>query len=81
VTSRANEVSSDAGSSRTAAMAAAAFLKVAGKPNNAEKAKEEEVGTEDDGHLSIEVAERTLRWHAEAIGRCVELSAPAEVYV
>ncbi|KAK0545750.1 Exocyst complex component 5 [Tilletia horrida] len=29
--------------------------------------------------LSLDVAERLLRWHAEAIGRCVELSAQADV--
>ncbi|KAK0538566.1 Exocyst complex component 5 [Tilletia horrida] len=29
--------------------------------------------------LNLDVAERLLRWHAEAIGRCVDLSAQADV--
>lgn len=32
-----------------------------------------------DGDLSLEVAEKMLRWHAESIGRCVDLSSPSEV--
>lgn len=32
-----------------------------------------------DGDLSLEVAEKMLRWHAESIGRCVDLSSPTEV--
>jgi hypothetical protein len=34
---------------------------------------------ERDGELNLEVAERMLRWHAEAIGRCVDLSTSSEV--
>lgn len=34
-----------------------------------------------DGLLRLEVAERMLKWHAEAIGRMVELSVPADVCV
>ncbi|CAO1615975.1 unnamed protein product [Sympodiomycopsis kandeliae] len=34
---------------------------------------------ENDGELSLTVAERMLRWHAEAIGRCIDLSNPSEV--
>ena len=29
---------------------------------------------EEEGMLSIDVAEKMLKWHAEAVGRCVELS-------
>jgi hypothetical protein len=32
-----------------------------------------------DGELKLEVAERMLKWHAEAVGRMVELSAPSDV--
>ncbi|MCO5590018.1 hypothetical protein L7F22_043987 [Adiantum nelumboides] len=32
-----------------------------------------------DGALSLEVAERMLRWHAEAIGRCVDLSSSSDM--
>jgi hypothetical protein len=34
---------------------------------------------ERDGDLNLEVAERMLRWHAEAIGRCVDLSSSSDV--
>ena len=34
-----------------------------------------------DGILTLEMAERMLKWHAEAVGRVVELSPSAEVYV
>ena len=41
-------------------------------------------GTADDvedreGELSLDMAERMLKWHAEAIGRCVDLSSSTEV--
>lgn len=32
-----------------------------------------------DGELSLDVAEKMLRWHAESIGRCVDLTSPSEV--
>ncbi|CBQ67730.1 related to exocyst complex 100 kDa component [Sporisorium reilianum SRZ2] len=32
-----------------------------------------------DGDLSLDMAEKMLRWHAESIGRCVDLSSPSEV--
>ena len=35
--------------------------------------------TEDDGKLSVDVAEKILKWHAEAVGRCVELSPPSDL--
>ena len=57
--------------------AAAAFLKVAGRPQS----RDEEVPTEEDGVLSTEVSESMLKWHAEAIGRCVELSAASDMWV
>lgn len=34
---------------------------------------------ETEGELSLSVAERMLRWHAEAIGRCVDLSNQSDV--
>jgi hypothetical protein len=34
---------------------------------------------DNDGELSLAVAERMLRWHAEAVGRCVDLSSPSDV--
>lgn len=35
--------------------------------------------TEEEGKLKVEVAEKMLKWHAESIGRCVELSVPGEL--
>ena len=40
-----------------------------------------DVPTEEDGRLSIDVAEKVLTWHAEAVGRCVELSMQSDLYV
>ncbi|KAK4049397.1 Exocyst complex component 5 [Microbotryomycetes sp. JL201] len=34
---------------------------------------------EGDGELDLEVAEKMLKWHAEAVGRMVELSSPGDV--
>ncbi|WFD41778.1 Exocyst complex component 5 [Malassezia psittaci] len=31
------------------------------------------------GELSLELAESMLRWHAEALGRCVDLAQPTEI--
>lgn len=35
--------------------------------------------TAEDGVLNIDVAEKLLAWHAEAVGRCVELSIPSDL--
>ena len=32
-----------------------------------------------DGVATLQMAERMLKWHAEAIGRVVELSSPSDV--
>jgi hypothetical protein len=32
-----------------------------------------------DGVLTVDMAERMLKWHAEAVGRVVELSAAGDV--
>jgi exocyst complex component 5 len=79
VTTKAAELSSNSGSSRTAALAASAFLKVAGKSSVQERGREEAMLIEADGELSLDAAQRMLRWHAEAIGRCVELSPASDV--
>ena len=34
------------------------------------------VVTDADGHISLDIAERMLTWHAEAVGRMIELSNP-----
>lgn len=47
----------------------------------AEKEKPpEELLREEDGKLNLEVAEKMLKWHAEAIGRCAELNSTSEMY-
>lgn len=71
---------SSSGSLTTSAQAAAAFMRLGGitadkKPDN----PNEEPVREEDGQLTLEMAEKMLKWHAEAIGRCVELTAPQEV--
>ncbi|KAF8514881.1 exocyst complex component Sec10 [Hysterangium stoloniferum] len=82
----ASSASSTPGTATTTAQAAAAFMKFSGLGaaaiNEREKEKEktgEEAPREEDGRLSIDVAEKMLRWHAEAIGRCVELSSTSDV--
>lgn len=55
------------------------FTKLSGvTSSNGEKEPEIHVDP-NDGLLKLEVAERMLRWHAEAVGRMVELSAPSDV--
>lgn len=39
----------------------------------------EDIIKEEDGQLSLDAAERMLRWHAESVGRCVELSAQGDM--
>lgn len=44
-----------------------------------ENSQPEQLYEEGDGELDIVVAEKMLKWHAEAVGRMVELSAPSDV--
>ena len=69
------------GSSTTSAQAAAAILRYGGlgSANKAKDRNSEEPIREEDGQLHIAVAEIMLKWHAEAVGRCVELSSPSDV--
>ncbi|THH26812.1 hypothetical protein EUX98_g7374 [Antrodiella citrinella] len=70
---------STSGTSTTSAAAAAAILRYGGLgAANKDQDKEEPV-REEDGQLNINVAEIMLRWHAEAVGRCVELSPTSDV--
>ncbi|KAF8742465.1 hypothetical protein AX14_004331 [Amanita brunnescens Koide BX004] len=64
----------------TSAQAAAALMRFGGI--NAERINDrssEEPLREEDGFLDVAVAEKMLKWHAEAIGRCVELSPVGDV--
>lgn len=78
--------SSTTGTSASA-QAAAALMKFSGFSANAPKVaapKEPEKPVEDpvkeeDGLLGLDAAEQMLKWHAEAVGRCVVLSPPNDV--
>lgn len=48
-------------------------------PDKDNKTAPAEVLTEEDGRLSIDIAEKILSWHAEAVGRCVELSMQSDL--
>ena len=67
---------SASGTSTTSARAAAALLRYGGL---SAREKEEEPVREEDGQLHIAVSEIMLKWHAEAVGRCVELSSASDV--
>ncbi|EUC67467.1 exocyst complex component Sec10, partial [Rhizoctonia solani AG-3 Rhs1AP] len=70
--------SSNSAPGSTRAQAAAAFMKFSGI-SGAQAESEEDPIKEEDGTPSIEVAETMLKWHAEAIGRCVEIGPASEV--
>lgn len=78
--SAAAEKTATTSSNSTSAQAAAALMKFSGLSSSVNQEKQEEI-REEDGLLSLDVAERMLRWHAEAVGRCIELSASGDVYV
>ncbi|KAF8969479.1 exocyst complex protein [Flammula alnicola] len=78
--SAATTTTTASGASTTSAQAAAALMRfgVINPDRNADKSPEEPI-REEDGVLSVDVAEKMLKWHAETIGRCVELSPPNDV--
>ncbi|KAH9938361.1 exocyst complex protein [Fomitopsis serialis] len=66
--------------SSTAAAVFSRFGNLAGGGDrNQAKVEQEEPLRDEDGQVSVQVAERMLKWHAEAIGRCVELSPSSDV--
>lgn len=66
--------------STTSAQAAAAIMRFGSMmTDRAHERISEEPIREEDGLLDIDTAEKMLRWHAEAVGRCVELSAQNDV--
>ena len=69
---------STSGTSTASAQAAAAILRYGGLSAPPPK-EEEEPLRDEDGQLNIHVAETMLKWHAEAVGRCVELSPANDV--
>ncbi|KZT13036.1 exocyst complex component Sec10 [Laetiporus sulphureus 93-53] len=71
---------STSGTSTTSAQAAAALMRFGGLSADREKDKlGEDPIREEDGQVSVQIAERMLKWHAEAIGRCVEMSSANDV--
>ncbi|KAG7096738.1 hypothetical protein E1B28_004151 [Marasmius oreades] len=78
--SAAASTTSTGGVQTTSAQAATALLRFGGfnSEKSAEQSGEEPI-REEDGRLDVEFAEKMLRWHAEAIGRCVELSAAHDI--
>lgn len=65
------------GASTTSAQAAAAIMRFGGIQTD--RSKEDDPVREEDGLLRIDIAEKMLKWHAEATGRCVELSPSNDV--
>ena len=71
-----------AGSSGTSKMAAAALARFGvGKSEVATETPGEEPLRDEDGALSVDLAETMLKWHAECVGRLVELSSSNDVCV
>ncbi|CAL1701173.1 unnamed protein product [Somion occarium] len=77
--SAAAATTSTSGTSTTSAQAAAAILRYGGLSATPAPKEDEEPIREEDGQLNIIVAETMLKWHAEAVGRCVELSHANDV--
>ncbi|KAI9466964.1 exocyst complex component Sec10 [Lactarius psammicola] len=69
---------SGASSTSKAAAAIMRFGGIASSDRFQDKLPEEQVN-EEDGSLSIGATETMLKWHAEAIGRCAEMSPPNDV--
>jgi len=69
------------GASSTSAQAAAALVRFGVISDRTVDKSNEEPIREEDGVLSIDLAETMLKWHAEAVGRCVELTPPNDLWV
>ncbi|EIW82063.1 exocyst complex component Sec10 [Coniophora puteana RWD-64-598 SS2] len=71
---------SNASGNSTSAQAAAAIMRFGGiSADRLQDKTTEEPLQEEDGYLQIDIAETMLKWHAEALRRCVELSMPNDV--
>ncbi|KAJ3575807.1 hypothetical protein NP233_g843 [Leucocoprinus birnbaumii] len=75
-----NQINASSVGTTTSAQAAAALMRFGGMTadRKSDQATEDAV-REEDGLLSVDTAEKILKWHAEAMGRCVELSPPGDV--
>lgn len=75
-----NQINASSVGTTTSAQAAAALMRFGGMASDRKSDQlAEDPVREEDGVLSIDTAEKILKWHAEAIGRCVELSPPSDV--
>jgi hypothetical protein len=74
-----NQLSSTGGGSSTSAQAAAVLMRFGGISAQKQEKTDDEPVREEDGLLNVETAETILKWHAEAMGRCVELSPSTDV--
>lgn len=80
LTTTAAATSSVTGNATATAQAAQAFMKFSGISGEKPKERDGEYQpVEEDGRLTIDMAEKMLKWHAESIGRCVELSASGDL--
>lgn len=79
--SAAAATTSTTGASTTSAQAAAALMRFVPATAGSQDRTAEEPVREEEGMLDINIAEKMLKWHAEAIGRCVELSSANDVSV
>lgn len=79
ISAAATQTATANGASTTSAQAAAALMRFGIINPDRITERNEEPLREEDGILSVDVAEKMLKWHAEAIGRCVELSGPNDV--
>jgi len=73
-----NATATSGASTSKAAAAIMRFGGIAAADRFQDKLPDEQI-SEEDGLLVISVAETMLKWHAEAIGRCAELSPPNDV--
>ncbi|KAF5363542.1 hypothetical protein D9756_000361 [Leucocoprinus leucothites] len=75
-----NQINASSVGTTTSAQAAAALMRFGGMTadRKSDQLTEDPV-REEDGFLSVDTAEKILKWHAEAMGRCVELSPSGDV--
>ncbi|BGP13181.1 hypothetical protein JCM10213_000239 [Rhodosporidiobolus nylandii] len=77
--SRLDRLMKFSGLSNIVEKAPAASSATASPAHHGEESSPEMMYEEGDGELSVETAEKMLEWHAEAVGRMVELSAASDV--
>jgi hypothetical protein len=82
-----NQLGSNPSASGQASQAAAALMRFGGIGaavlSNQLQFSQDKPGEEslrdEDGQLATDIAENMLKWHAEAVGRCVEMTSAADM--